>query len=115
MLFRAEYEICKLLSCTPNDKKFLDLTAAQKLWFALNIQKDRVEQAEQLKIVCQHLQPQAYFKNEANVRSTDFITTVEKQLGRELTAEEKAALDIPENSEQYEDVPEEDIDIIERA
>lgn len=117
MPFRTEYEICKLLKCTPNDKQFTDLTTAQRLWFALNIQKDKVESAEQLKILCQHIQPGAYFKNEnPDAVSTDFLAGIEAQLGRELTPAEKVALNLPEPEPQYEDIDEDaDVDIIERA
>jgi hypothetical protein len=62
----------------------------------LNIRKDKVEQAEQIKNICMHIQPQAYFKKQMHdAVSTDFINDIMTKLGRELTPEEKLALDVP--------------------
>lgn len=87
----------------------MSLTAAQRLWFLLNIYKDKEEEAERFLRICQHLRPEAYLQQqEADSISTDFQRTIEEQLGRPLTPEEMAALDMGE----IEDV---DVDVIERA
>ena len=96
MPFREDYEICKLLNCTPNDTKFTDLTKAQRLWFTLNIYKDKVDHAELVKNICMHIQPQAYFKKQVDAVNTDFISDILAKLGRELTPEEKLALNVPD-------------------
>lgn len=78
------------------------------MWFAINIHKDKEETADYLLKICQHLRPEAYFQPEPDAVSTDFLNTVESQLGRKLTLEERAALNMPEEVID-------DVDIIERA
>lgn len=65
-----------------------------------------MELAEQIKTICMHIQPQAYITKKPDAVSTDFIGDIIAKLGRELTPEEKAALDVRD-----EDV---DVDIITR-
>jgi hypothetical protein len=66
-----------------------------------------VDHAELVKNICMHIQPQAYFKKQPDAVNTDFISEIMSKLGRELTPEEKLALNVPEK----EDV---DIDTITR-
>jgi len=101
-----------LLHCTPDDSKFRNLTPAQKLWFLLNIQKDKTEAADQLLKLCQHIRPEAYFGQDSSPEntSTDFAADIMERLGRPLTIEEQ--LDLGFTPTFAED--EEDIDTIER-
>lgn len=55
-----------------------------------------MELAEQIKNICMHIQPQAYFTKKADGVSTDFVGDIMAKLGRELTPEEKIALNVPE-------------------
>jgi hypothetical protein len=57
--------------------------------------------------LCKHIQPQAYFKKQADAVNTDFISDILAQLGRELTPEEKLALNVPDDNKD-------DVDIITR-
>jgi hypothetical protein len=52
-----------------------------------------------------HIQPGAYFTKKPDAVSTDFIGDIMQKLGRELTPEEKMALDVPDDG---------DVDIITR-
>ena len=98
-----------MLHCSPNDAKFLNLTAAQKTWFVLHIGRDKREHVEYIKNICMHIRPEAYFNKDKNIsRDTDFIANIEAGLGRELTAKEKIDL----AADDSDDV---DVDIIERA
>ena len=56
-----------------------------------------MDQAELVKTLCMHIQPQAYFKKQPDAVNTDFISDILAKLGRELTPEEKLALNVPDN------------------
>ena len=105
-----------MLHCTPDDPKFLQLTPAQKLWFLLNIIKDKQDDATRLLNLCQHIRPEAYFDKEVapiGNTSTNFVEDMEEKLGRALTLEEKVALGLPYDA-VVDAVPEDDVDTIER-
>lgn len=105
-----------MLHCTPDDPKFLNLTPAQKLWFLVNIYKDKEEQSGVLLRLCQHIRPEAYFEEKASPEntSTDLVKDIEEKLGRKLTAEEKAAMGITYDLPDIDDLDEDDVDTIER-
>lgn len=100
------------------------MTAAQRLWFGINIQKDRLESAEQFLKLCQHIRPDVYFKEEPTSVSTNIFADIEEKLGRPLTEQEKADLQehglttqevISQPPRDVEEILNEDIDIIERV
>ena len=106
------------------------MTASQRLWFNINIFKDKSEVAEYIKNLCMHIRPEAYFKEKPAAVSTDIFKDITEKLGRELTPEEVAGLqeqglskeiqqEIPsEDLPVYnngEEILDEDIDMIERV
>ena len=63
-----------------------------------------METAEQIKTICMHIQPQAYFTKKPDAVSTDFISDIMQKLGRDLAPEEREALGVVDD----------DVDIISR-